>query len=146
MEYVFKILIPSYVWIFVVVIAIILVTVLLLLVIPIVGFTIKVSRNSIIASSPIMYRITINRDSVERIYTADLDQHPELKPVIRTFGTAILGYKLGWFKLSNGAKAFLAISSNRVVVIELQDGTYVILSPENVEEFAKKLQELEWIK
>jgi len=145
-EYVFRIPIPSSVWIIIGIIAAIVLIILFITIIPIITFSITISRDRIRCSSLIMYRATVDRDDVANITIVDLKEHPELKPRIRTFGTGLPGYSLGWFKLANGAKAFLAVSSDKAVVIELRDGTYVILTPKNMDEFVKSLRELGWVK
>jgi len=93
-----------------------------------------------------MFKITVNKEDVINITIVDLREHPELKPTLRTFGAGLPGYKLGWFRLANGAKAFLAISSDKTVIIKLKDNTLVILTPKNIDKFIDRLRELEWIK
>jgi len=147
LEYVFTLPMPSSVLIFIGILVAIFVIVAILLVVPIAKFSIKVTGNKIVASSPIMYKVTIDRNNVASIEIVDLKKEPGLKPRIRTFGIGLPGYKLGWFKLANGAKAFLAVTSNNneAVVIKLLNGTYVILSPKNFTGFINTLKGLEWI-
>ena len=147
MEYVFHLSIPLSAWIVLLIILFILIVVALIIFIPILTFNIRVSEHSIKASSLFSYKIIVNKEDVETIYVTDLSKHPELKPKIRTFGTGLPGLSLGWFTLENGSKAFLAITSNKeAVVIRLKDGTYVILSPQNFQEFVNVLKQLGWIK
>ena len=146
MEYVFRIPIPPSVWIFLAIIIVIVFLVLLLTIIPVITFSITLTRDQLKASSPIMFKITVNKKDLTNITTVDLREHPELKPTIRTFGAGLPGYKLGWFRLASGAKAFLAVSSDKAVVIKLKEDTYVILTPKNINEFIDRLQELEWIR
>jgi len=146
MEYEFRIPIPSSVWIFLAIIIVIVFLVLLLTIIPIIGFSITLTRDQLKASSPIMFKITVNKEDVTNITIVDLSEHPELKPTMRTFGAGLPGYKLGWFRLANGAKAFLAVSSDKAVVIKLKDDTLVILTPKNIDEFINRLRELGWIR
>ncbi len=145
MAEVFSIPIPLSVWIVLAVIALVVAVILLLAILPIVTFRITVSRDTIKASSLIMYSITVKREDIENISIIDLSKHPELKPTVRTFGTGLPGYGLGWFKLANGAKAFLAVSTDKAVVIRLNDGTYVILTPKNMDEFVSTLKKYGWI-
>ena len=93
-----------------------------------------------------MFKITVNKEDVTNITIVDLSEHPELKPTLRTFGAGLPGYKLGWFRLANGAKAYLAVSSDKAVVIKLKDDTLVILTPKNIDEFIDRLRELGWIR
>jgi len=57
----------------------------------------------------------------------------ELRPTLRLNGYSLPGFKWGWFKLSNGAKAFVAVSGSngKYIVVLLKDGTYVIIKPKN---------------
>ena len=145
-QYSFTLATPTSVWVIVGVIAAVLAIVLVLIVLPIVRFTITVDSSYIRAATPLMFRVTIKKEDVDHIAVMDLSQAPELRPTLRTFGVGLPGYKLGWFKLANGAKAFLAVtSSNKAVVIELKDGTYVIMTPKNLSEFLTALKELGWL-
>ena len=147
MEYVFHLSIPLSAWIILLLILIVLFIIALIIFIPIITFSIRVNENTIKASSLFSYKITVRKEDVENICVVDLSKHPELRPKIRTFGTGLPGLNLGWFTLENGAKAFLAITNNKqAVVIKLKDGTYVILSPKNFQEFVNTLKQLGWIK
>ncbi len=147
MEYVFHLSIPLSAWIVLLIILIILIIVALIIFIPILTFSIRVNEHTIKASSLFSYKITIRKEDVETIYVTDLSKHPELKPKIRTFGTGLPGLDLGWFTLENGSKAFLALISNKeAIVIKLKDGTYIILSPQNIQNFINVLKQLGWIK
>jgi len=147
MEYVFHLSIPLSAWIVLLIILFILIVVTLIIFIPILTFSIRVNERIIKASSLFSYKITVRKEDVENICVVDLSKHPELRPKIRTFGTGLPGLNLGWFKLANGSKAFLAITNNnQAVVIKLKDETYVILSPKNFQEFVNTLKQLGWIK
>ncbi|RLG83095.1 MAG: hypothetical protein DRO40_05675, partial [Thermoprotei archaeon] len=82
--------IPSSVWIVLAIIVVIVFIVLLLLIIPVITFSITLTRDQLKASSPIMYRITVNKEEVINITTVDLREYPELKPTLRTFGTIVI--------------------------------------------------------
>ena len=59
----------------------------------------------------------------------DLAAHPELKPVLRTWGMGLPGLASGWFRLRNGGKALCVLSGReRVTVLRTDDGTWVMLS------------------
>lgn len=147
MDYVFHLSIPLSAWILLLLILLVLIIVALIIFIPILTFSIKVNEHTIKASSLFSYKITVRKEDVENIYVVDLSKHTELKPKVRTFGTGLPGLDLGWFTLENGSKAFLAITNNKqAVVIKLRDGTYVILSPKNFQEFVNTLKQLGWIK
>ena len=147
MEYVFHLSIPLSAWIILLIILLVLIVIALIIFIPILTFSIRVNEHIIKASSLFSYKITVRKEDVESIYVVDLSKHPELRPIVRTFGTGLPGLDLGWFTLENGSKAFLALTSDKeAVVIRLKDGTYVILSPQNFQEFVNVLKQLGWIK
>lgn len=59
----------------------------------------------------------------------NLDEHTELKPVIRTWGIGMPGLASGWFRLRNGAKAFCVVTDReRVTVLRADDGLWILLS------------------
>jgi Bacterial PH domain len=59
----------------------------------------------------------------------DLRNEPELKPVLRTLGTSISGYRAGWFRLRDGERALLYVTDPaRVVYLPTADGYSVMLS------------------
>jgi len=142
---VFTIPVPASVWIFVAVVAAILVVVFLLLVLPVAGFRVYVYEDHIEASSPIMYRVVIRRSDVEAVSVVNLSEAQHLKPRARLFGTSIFGYSLGWFRLADGSKAFLAVSVDRAVAIRLRDGSYVIITPSDFDGFLAALRSFGWI-
>ena len=147
MKYVFSIPIPSSVWIIVGIITLILAIVLVITIIPIAFLKIVVSSNRIEISAPPMYRFTINKEDVLDIDIVDLRLRSDLKPVIRLFGHGFPGYKVGWFKLANDAKAFLAISTEeKVVLFKLKNGEYVLLTPKDIDRFLEILKNLDWFR
>ena len=59
----------------------------------------------------------------------DLRSETELAPVWRTLGTAVPGYRAGWFRLRNREKALLYVTdSSRVVYLPTRAGYVVLLS------------------
>jgi len=143
----FTIPVPSSVWWVIGVLIAVFIVVLVLVVLPIVKFTVTLTSEHLTAYSPVMIKVTVRKSDVVGIKVVNLSEHPELKPTIRTFGVGLPGYKLGWFKLANGARAFLAVtSSSKAVVMELKDGTYVIITPKDLSEFLTALKELGWIR
>ncbi len=59
----------------------------------------------------------------------DLAAHPELKPLLRTWGIGLPGLAAGWFRLRNRGKALCVLSGReRVTVLRADDGTWVLLS------------------
>ena len=87
---------------------------------------------------PIVFKITADREDLINITNVDL-RASWTKAYTTDFWSRIARYKLGWFRLANGAKAFLAISSDKTVIIKLKDNTLVILTPKNIDKFINKL-------
>ena len=141
----FAIPIPTSVWIFLVALVAILAVIILITIIPIVALKIEVKDSEIVISAPPLLKYSFKRNEIVSINTIDLSEHEEYKPTLREFGIGIPGYRIGWFKLANGAKAFLAVSSNEAVVFKLKNGTYVIITPKDVGNFLNTLRKLEWI-
>ena len=59
-----------------------------------------------------LYGRTIPRSSIrmDGVRMVDLDGEPTLRPTRRTFGTALPGYRSGWFRLADGEKALLYVT------------------------------------
>ena len=73
----------------------------------------------------------------------DLRAERELEPRRRTLGTAMPGYRAGWFRLRNGEKALLYVTdSRRAVYVPTTEGYSLLLSPQRPEEFLTRLREV----
>ncbi len=71
----------------------------------------------------------------------DLDVEPDLRPRLRTLGTALPGYRAGWFRLRNGEKALLSVTDmHRAVYIPTTEGFSLLLSPEQPDRFLSALR------
>lgn len=57
----------------------------------------------------------------------------------RQNGMAIPGYQGGWFKLKNGDRAFLLMTSPQGVAVPTKGGTWVVVSPAKPAEFLSAL-------
>ncbi len=136
--------IPSSALVTVIVFGIVMIAVLAILALPIYLLRITVFSDGIVVKAPPMYRFSVKREEVEEIFVADLNSRDDLKPRLRTWGTRLPGYALGWFKLGNGAKAFCVISSNTAVVFKLRNNTYLIVTPSNTTNFIQTLKMLGW--
>jgi Bacterial PH domain len=78
---------------------------------------------------------------LEEARILDLTQEPELRPRLRTAGTALPGYSAGWFRLKNGEKALLYVTrKERVVYIPTRLGHAILLSPEQPEQLLAALR------
>jgi hypothetical protein len=71
----------------------------------------------------------------------DLHADGALRPVRRTMGTALPGYRAGWFRLADGEKALLYVTDpRRVVYVPTRAGYSLLLSVDQPAEFLKRLQ------
>ncbi len=66
---------------------------------------------------------------VDDARAVDLDSEPSLAPRTRLVGTAITGYRAGWFRLRNGERALLYVTdTRRVAYLPTVNGYAVLLS------------------
>ena len=73
----------------------------------------------------------------------DFDQDRNLQPRMRTMGTALPGYRAGWFRLRNGEKALLYLTdAKRAVQVPTTEGYSVLLSPADPEAFVTAMHSL----
>lgn len=71
----------------------------------------------------------------------DLRASRELAPARRTMGTAIPGFRSGWFRLRDGEKALLYVTDpTRVVYVPTTAGYAVLLSVQQPERFLARLR------
>jgi len=81
---------------------------LILVVLPMYLLRIEVFSGEVAVKAPPLYSFSAKRGEVEEVFVADLNLRSDLKPSRREWGHGLPGYSLGWFKLNNGAKAFLS--------------------------------------
>jgi len=80
---------------------------------------------------------------LDQVRVVSLLEEPKLRPVRRTFGTGLPGYRAGWFKLAGGAKALLYVTDQtRVVVVPTTQHYMVLLSPLDPDGLVRSLQRL----
>ena len=80
----------------------------------------------------------LKRDSIVRV---DFSRTPRLQPRTRTIGTALPGYRAGWFRLGNGEKALLYLTdSKRAVYVPTTAGYSVLLSPDDPDAFVAAMR------
>ncbi len=73
----------------------------------------------------------------------DLRSEPALAPRRRTAGTGLPGYRSGWWRLANGEKALIYVTTTeRVVHVPTTEGYSILLSVSEPERFAAQLREL----
>ena len=73
----------------------------------------------------------------------DLDTHPDLRPWMKSMGTALPGLKDGHFRLRDGRKAFVLMTErHRLLVLPRRDGKLILLSMEKPQALLSALNEL----
>ena len=61
--------------------------------------------------------------------SVNLGEHRELQPVLRLAGTAMPGYRSGWFYLRNKRRAYVVLTDlQRVLVLPKRDGGLLLFS------------------
>lgn len=114
------------------------------------GSSLVGSRNASFEVGP--YGVTLRGDlygrtipsraiRMEGVRIVDLDREPKLRPTRRTFGTALPGYRSGWFRLADGEKALLYVTDrSKVVYLPTSEGYSVLLSPTDPTGFVASLR------
>ncbi len=75
--------------------------------------------------------------------TLDLNNSSQYRPKRRTLGTGLPGYASGWFRLRNGEKALLYLTSREsVVYLPTTDGYSLLLSIDDGEGFIASLKDV----
>lgn len=65
----------------------------------------------------------------EEARAVSLREEPQLKPVLRTMGNTLVGYREGWFRLRNGDKALLFVTDPTTVIdLPTREGYRILLS------------------
>ncbi|MFC3715953.1 hypothetical protein ACFONC_07310 [Luteimonas soli] len=73
----------------------------------------------------------------------DLDEHTELKPMLKTNGTSLPGLRSGWFRLRNRHKALVAMGSGpRVLYLPTTQGYDLLLQARQPQALLERLREL----
>lgn len=71
----------------------------------------------------------------------DLRSEPGLVPVRRTMGTAVPGYRSGWFRLADGEKALLYLTTREGIVhVPTAEGFCLLLSVSDPQRFLEHLK------
>lgn len=71
------------------------------------------------------------------VRVVDLTQTRELEPTFRRVGTALPGYRAGWFRLRNGERALLYVTDERrAVYVPTTAGWSLLVTPRDPEGFA----------
>jgi hypothetical protein len=73
--------------------------------------------------------IPANSIRLDAARAVNLRNEPGLAPAVRTVGTAVGGYRAGWFRLRDGEKALLYVTDpTRVAYVPTANGYAVLLS------------------
>ena len=73
----------------------------------------------------------------------DLGTQESLRPRLRTVGTALPGYRGGWFRLANGEKALVYVTDpSRVVYVPTTKGYSVLVSVQETDAFVDAVHSL----
>ncbi|PIJ61562.1 PH domain-containing protein [Mesotoga sp. H07.pep.5.3] len=80
-------------------------------------------------------RKTIAIDSAEIVGIIDWTEERNFEPTVRTNGASTGLYKVGWFRLRNGSKAFIMTARSKAFVMKSED-IYYLISPDELQEFA----------
>jgi len=71
-----------------------------------------------------------------------LDEHPDLKPLLKSNGYALPGFRSGWFRLRTWQKAFVATSDgDRVLWLPTSRGFGLLLQPRDPQRLLDRLRE-----
>ncbi|MBS0432342.1 MAG: hypothetical protein JSS21_08080 [Proteobacteria bacterium] len=76
--------------------------------------------------------IALQRLAPRGLREIDLAAHPELRPLLRTWGIGLPGFSSGWYRLRDGRKALCLITDrSRVCMLEDETGVAYLLSLED---------------
>ena len=86
--------------------------------------------------------IDLSSLDLDRAKIVDLGREPDLRPTLRTNGTALPGYRSGWFQLRNGEKALLFVTDqSRVVYVPTTEGFSLLMSVPEPQAFLDSLKQ-----
>lgn len=88
-------------------------------------------------------RVVVDALDLASARIVDLDEHTELRPLLKTSGFSMPGFAAGHFRLRDLRKVFCLLTDrSRTLVLPLRDGTLMLLSPEKPQALLQHLQEL----
>jgi hypothetical protein len=80
---------------------------------------------------------------VDRARVVSLGEHPELKPMLKTNGYSLPGFRSGWFRLRNLQRAFVALAGgDRVLWLPTNAGYDLLLQPRQPQALLERLREV----
>lgn len=83
----------------------------------------------VVASGLVTRRFPLSALRSGGVRVVNLDEHVELRPLVRTWGIGAPGLATGWFLLRNRGKALCILTGReRVTVLRADDGIWILLS------------------
>ena len=96
-----------------------------------------------IATTFYRQRLRLSDLRLDEARALDLDEHPELKPLIKTNGYSLPGFRSGWFRLRGMKRAFVALADGRRVLwIPTSAGYGLLLQPRQPQALLERLREM----
>jgi hypothetical protein len=96
-----------------------------------------------IATTFYRQRLRLSDLRLDEARALDLDEHPELKPLLKTNGYSIPGFRSGWFRLRGFQRAFVALADGRRVLwIPTSAGYGLLLQPRQPQALLDHLREM----
>lgn len=75
------------------------------------------------------YRESVSLDDIKGpVVLVSLHARSDLRPALRLNGIGLPGYSGGWFRLRNGSKAFVALTRDDAVLLNMNSGYSLIFS------------------
>ena len=99
--------------------------------------SVMVDETALTLKAPFYGRsIDLPRIRFEEARVVNVDSSSNVRPTRRTNGIGLPGLGIGWFKLANGEKALVALSSrDRVIYVPTDEGYSLLFSLERPEAF-----------
>jgi hypothetical protein len=96
-----------------------------------------------VATSFYRRRLALIELQIDQARVIDLDERTEFKPMVKTNGTDLPGFRSGWFRLRNRRKALVAtVGGKRVLHLPTTRGFDLLLQPRRPQALLERLQEL----
>jgi hypothetical protein len=87
-------------------------------------------------------RVAVAALDLDAARIVNLDQQRELRPAIRLAGTAMPGYRSGWYWLRNRKRAYVVLMDwRRVLLLSRRDGVLILLGVERPEALLDALRQ-----
>lgn len=73
----------------------------------------------------------------------DMDEHPEFKPMLKTNGFALPGFRSGWFRARNFGRLFVASAGgSRLLRVPTHEGYTLLLQPGDPQSLLVRMRQL----